>query len=63
MKALYFDGEKPIYMENYKKPVPEPGHSLIRVLVSAICNTDREVIRGYRPDFRGVLGHEFVGIV
>ena len=63
MKALYFDGEKPIYMENYKKPVPEPGHSLIRVLVSAICNTDREVIRGYRPDFRGVLGHEFVGTV
>lgn len=63
MKALYFDGEKPIYMENYKKPVPEPGHSLIRVLVSAICNTDREVLRGYRPDFRGILGHEFVGIV
>lgn len=63
MKALYFDGEKQIYMENYKKPVPGPGHSLIRVLVSAICNTDREVIRGYRPDFRGVLGHEFVGIV
>lgn len=63
MKALYFDGEKPVYLEDYKKPTPEPGHSRIRVLVSAICNTDREVIRGYRPDFRGVLGHEFVGIV
>lgn len=58
MKALYFDGEKPVYLEDYEKPTPEPGHSLIRVLVSAICNTDREVIRGYRPDFRGVLGHE-----
>lgn len=63
MKALYFDGEKPVYREDYEKPVPTPGHSLIRVLVSAICNTDREVIKGYRPDFRGVLGHEFVGIV
>lgn len=63
MKALYFDGKKPVYTENYKKPVPDPGHSLIKVLVSAVCNTDREVIRGYRPDFRGVLGHEFVGIV
>lgn len=63
MKALYFDGEKPVYTESYKKPVLTPGHSLIKVLVSAICNTDREVIRGYRPDFRGVLGHEFVGIV
>lgn len=63
MKALYFDGEKPVYREDYEKPAPTPGHSLIRVLVSAICNTDREVIKGYRPDFRGVLGHEFVGIV
>jgi len=63
MKALFFDGQKPIYMENYIKPVPGPGHSLIRVLMAAVCNTDREVIHGYRPDFRGVLGHEFVGIV
>ncbi|MBE5955593.1 MAG: alcohol dehydrogenase [Lachnospiraceae bacterium] len=63
MKALYFDGSKPVYLEDYEKPVPTPGHSLIRVLLSAICNTDREVIAGYRPDFRGVLGHEFVGVV
>lgn len=63
MKALYFDGEKPVYLENYDKPKRTAGHSLIKVLMSAICNTDREVIRGYRPDFCGVLGHEFVGIV
>lgn len=63
MKALYFDGEKPVYLENYEKPSITPGHSLIKVLMSAICNTDREVMKGYRPDFRGVLGHEFVGIV
>jgi len=63
MKALYFDGIKPVYLDQYEKPLPTPGHSLIRVLISAICNTDREVIAGYRPDFRGVLGHEFVGIV
>ncbi len=63
MKALYFDGEKAVYREDYPKPEAAPGHSLIRVLVSAICNTDREVLRGYRPNFRGVLGHEFVGIV
>ncbi len=63
MKALYFNGEKAVYLEDYQKPKAGPGHSLIRVLASAICNTDREVMRGYRPDFRGVLGHEFVGIV
>lgn len=63
MKVLYFDGEKAVYREDYDKPIPTPGHSLIRVLMAAICNTDREVMRGYRPDFRGVLGHEFVGVV
>lgn len=63
MRALYFDGEKAVYREDYHKPTLTPGHSLIRVLMAAICNTDREVMRGYRPDFRGVLGHEFVGIV
>lgn len=63
MKALYFDGGKPVFLENYEKPVITPGHSLIKVLMAAICNTDREVIKGYRPDFRGVLGHEFVGVV
>ena len=63
MKALYFDGTNPVYLEDYPKPQPTKGHSLIKVLMSAVCNTDREVIKGYRPDFKGVLGHEFVGIV
>ena len=63
MKALYFDGTKPVYMEDYPKPAASAGHSLIKVLMSAVCNTDREVIKGYRPDFRGILGHEFVGVV
>jgi len=63
MRALYFDGKRLDYREDYEMPTITPGHSLIRVLVSAICNTDREVMRGYRPDFKGVLGHEFVGIV
>ncbi len=63
MKALYFNGNNLEYIENYQKPTVFTGHSLIRVLMSAICNTDREIIKGYRPNFRGVLGHEFVGIV
>ena len=63
MKALYFDGKEVIYKSDYREPVPTPGHALIRTELAAICNTDKEVIRGYRPDFSGVLGHEFVGIV
>jgi threonine dehydrogenase-like Zn-dependent dehydrogenase len=45
-------------------PVPEPpeGEVLVRVLQAGICNTDIELQRGYYP-YRGVLGHEFVGVV
>lgn len=62
MQALVFD--KNIYYTNsYPKPAAQPNESLVRILMAAICNTDREVIKGYRPNFKGVLGHEFVGVV
>lgn len=62
MKALYFDQEIR-YLENYQKPVPTSSESLVKILVSAICNTDKEILKGYKPDFSGVMGHEFVGVV
>lgn len=62
MKALYYDKEVK-YLEDYKKPVPGPKESLVKILICAICNTDKEILRGYKPDFKGVLGHEFVGTV
>ena len=43
-------------------PVPPPGEALIRVFKAGICNTDLELVKGYR-DFTGTLGHEFVGVV
>ncbi len=45
-------------------PVPEPaeGEVLVRVLRAGICNTDLEILKGYRS-FEGILGHEFVGVV
>lgn len=63
MRALYFDGKEVQYREDAPRPVCTPGHSLIRILAAAICNTDQEILRGYRPRFRGILGHEFVGLV
>jgi threonine dehydrogenase-like Zn-dependent dehydrogenase len=36
--------------------------ALVRVLLAGICNTDLEIVKGYM-NFRGVLGHEFVGLV
>jgi len=46
------------------KPQPKlrPGWALVRVRLAGICNTDVEILRGYH-DFRGTLGHEFVGEV
>jgi threonine dehydrogenase-like Zn-dependent dehydrogenase len=46
------------------KAVPKlrPGWALIRVRLAGVCNTDVEIMRGYR-DFHGTLGHEFVGDV
>ena len=45
-------------------PVPNrnPEGALIRVTMAGICNTDLEIARGYMG-FRGVLGHELVGVV
>lgn len=62
MKGIYFDGEKAVYREDLPKPTPREGESLVRVLAAAVCNTDKEILRGYRPDFKGVMGHEFVGV-
>lgn len=63
MKALYFDGEKAVYREDMPIPVCGEGQSLIRIMLADICSTDREILKGYRPDFRGIMGHEFVGEV
>ena len=48
------------YDENY--PDPKPGESLIRVNLAGICGTDLEILDGYMG-YKGVLGHEFVGVV
>ena len=63
MKAVYYDGKDAFYREDY--PVPKAGEqeSLVQILLSAVCNTDKEVLKGYKPDFTGVMGHEFVGKV
>jgi len=60
MNALVFDGT--LKLER-NRPIPRvTGESLVRVLRAGICNTDLEIVKGYMG-FRGVLGHEFVGIV
>jgi threonine dehydrogenase-like Zn-dependent dehydrogenase len=41
--------------------VAPPGEVLVRVLRAGICETDLQLIQGYHG-FRGVPGHEFVGV-
>jgi threonine dehydrogenase-like Zn-dependent dehydrogenase len=61
MKAIIFDG-KLRAVKDHPAPIPKRGEALIKVLMAGICNTDLEIIKGYQG-FKGVLGHEFVGVV
>lgn len=62
MRALVFDGKSLAFDEHYPTPRVGRGEALIRVRLAGICGTDLEIVRGY-AGFRGVLGHEFVGVV
>lgn len=61
MRALVWDGTRAAVAE---RPEPRAGAGLavVRVTLAGVCNTDLELTRGYMA-FRGVLGHEFVGVV
>ena len=61
MKAIVFDNKLKLD-NNYEKPVPKKGEALVRVKLAGICNTDYEITKGYMG-YKGVLGHEFVGVV
>jgi threonine dehydrogenase-like Zn-dependent dehydrogenase len=60
MLALRVDKQK-LSLQDIDKP-DNPGETLVRVLMSGICNTDLEIARGY-AGFNGTIGHEFVGLV
>lgn len=61
MKAVIFDNELKL-VNDYQKPMPKKGEALIKISMAGICNTDYEITKGYMG-YKGVLGHEFVGIV
>jgi threonine dehydrogenase-like Zn-dependent dehydrogenase len=65
MRALFYDNltKNAFFRSDAPIPVPEEDESLIRIRIAAVCSTDKEIIRGYKPDFHGILGHEFVGTV
>lgn len=61
MKAVLLE-EKLQYTTERAAPTPLDQEAVIRPTMVGICKTDLELVKGYMG-FRGVLGHEFVGIV
>jgi threonine dehydrogenase-like Zn-dependent dehydrogenase len=62
MQGLWLEDNQLKLRTDIPIPEPPPGEALVRVLRAGICNTDLELLRGYYP-YRGILGHEFVGVV
>ncbi|OFW57071.1 MAG: hypothetical protein A2Y75_02615 [Candidatus Solincola sediminis] len=61
MLGLYYDGELQL-RDDLPMPVRAPGEALVKVLAAGICHTDIEIARGYMG-FKGIPGHEFVGLI
>lgn len=51
-----------IEMREMPRPELVGGEAIVAVELAGICSTDLELAKGYM-DFRGILGHEFVGRV
>ena len=60
MRAIVLD-DRVMVLESRPAPNPGDGEVLVRVRCAGICETDLQLIKGYMG-FRGVLGHEFVGV-
>jgi threonine dehydrogenase-like Zn-dependent dehydrogenase len=60
MRAIVLD-QSVQFRTSQPDPVPQPDEVLVRVSRAGVCETDLQLIKGYMG-FRGVLGHEFVGV-
>jgi threonine dehydrogenase-like Zn-dependent dehydrogenase len=60
MRAIVLDGDVR-FRTSHPSPNPADGEVLVRVTRAGVCETDLQLIKGYMG-FRGVLGHEFVGV-
>lgn len=61
MRAVVYDGKVKFHRE-WPEPALPKGEVLIQVRLAGICQTDLEILNGY-SNFKGILGHEFVGVV
>jgi threonine dehydrogenase-like Zn-dependent dehydrogenase len=61
MRAIVFESGGARFDAARAEPKPAAGETIVRVLCAGICESDLQLLRGYMG-FRGVPGHEFVGI-
>lgn len=61
MRGLFLDAGSVRYREDLERPSAHPDETRVRVTLAGVCATDLALQRGYM-DFRGVPGHEFVGV-
>jgi threonine dehydrogenase-like Zn-dependent dehydrogenase len=61
MRGLFLD-ERPRLVDDLPLPVPSGDEAVVRVRRAGVCDTDLALAAGYMR-YRGVLGHEFVGVV
>jgi alcohol dehydrogenase len=61
MQAIFFDGEAKL-RANHPDPSPGKAEAKVKVSLAGLCRTDLEILGGYMT-FKGVMGHEFVGVV
>jgi threonine dehydrogenase-like Zn-dependent dehydrogenase len=62
MHALVLSADGPRLELDHPEPVVGADEVLVHVRQAGICDTDLQLLAGY-GGFRGVLGHEFVGVV
>jgi len=60
MRAIVLNDHVEV-LDDRPSPTPADGEVMVRVVRAGVCETDLQLIKGYMG-FRGVLGHEFVGI-
>lgn len=58
IRAVVFDDA--LQVVRRPPPLPAADEVLIRLRLAGVCNTDLELMQGYKQ-FSGALGHEFVG--
>lgn len=62
MHALVLEADGPRLDTEHAEPIVREGEVLVHVRRAGVCDTDLQLVAGY-AGFRGVLGHEFIGVV